>query len=219
MTPIIVPDTDRPTLQWLAKAPPELVQQLAAAIGAAAVPQRTSLAARLGEVRLPEGGPGAQQITDALLGVNSFRFSHGQTVEETVEGLARSQSLSLGDEERVRLREHMAALLHQRPLEVVAKAIDLRSEQDRLFHLSRIYTDARPVYGDDADLDPVGYVSFHILKIDHYEDGDYRSFRVALDDEDLDNLRDSVDRAVRKRGSLHRYMQERHIPLIDVEVD
>jgi len=89
-------------------------------------------------------------------------------------------------------------------LGVSAKASELRSEYSNVFCTARIMTDLRPVFGRDVDKGPLAAVVVHEAKITFHESGEEptKDFYMALDSEDIEELRKQLDRASRKEMRL-----------------
>ncbi len=100
---------------------------------------------------------------------------------------------------------HLArALSFDETLGVSAKASELRAEYGKVFCSARILTDLRPVFGTDVDKGPLAAVVVHNAKITFHENGEEttKDFYVALDSEDIAELKKMLDRASRKEASL-----------------
>ena len=87
---------------------------------------------------------------------------------------------------------------------VSAKATDIRSEYKHVFCTARILTDLRPVYGRDVEERPSAGVVVHEAKITYHDSGEEQTkdFYVALDNDDIQQLKKLLDRATRKEASL-----------------
>ena len=78
-------------------------------------------------------------------------------------------------------------------------------------------TDMRPVFGSDEK--PAGAVVVHTLKLTYHE-GPKRSLReffVAMNRDDLDELREVLDRALRKQSELSHVLAQCGLPDLDKE--
>jgi hypothetical protein len=75
----------------------------------------------------------------------------------------------------------------------------------------------RPVFGSDPAVRPVGAVLTHTLKIRYHEGDlrDHREFYVVLDSNDLDELRDIIQRAQTKDKSLRELLKSAQLPTLD----
>ena len=88
-------------------------------------------------------------------------------------------------------------------LGVRAKAYRLQPEHQHLFIRSEIYSDIRPVFRpDNPDINPSAVVIVHSLKVTYRESGKKQEIYFGLDNEDLCELRDTVERAIKKHETI-----------------
>jgi len=92
--------------------------------------------------------------------------------------------------------------LHE-TLGVRAKAYRLMPQHQHVFRRSEIYSDIRAVFRPDKpDIKPAAAVIVHSLKIDYYEDYEEKAFYFGLSINDLNQLKNTVERAIKKHGCL-----------------
>jgi hypothetical protein len=103
------------------------------------------------------------------------------------------------------------------PLAVASKAFNVVTEQDRVFSQSRILSDLRSVFKDDPDLSPWAVAVIHTLRIHYYQNGELKAFFVAMDDQDIIKLKDTLDRAQKKSRTLRTVATSANIPVINIE--
>ncbi len=118
---------------------------------------------------------------------------------------SKDPGLQLRDANWAEIKSYLAQLLAlDNTLGVSAKASDVRSEYGNVFCTARILTDLRPVYGRDVEKGPAVAVIVHEAKISFHESGEERTkdFYVALDSDDLLQLKKLLERANRKEDSL-----------------
>jgi hypothetical protein len=93
------------------------------------------------------------------------------------------------------------------------KAKELRLEVERSLYGARVLTDLRTVFGDDVSTRPAMTV-MHTLELKyHHETGDHREFYISLDDEDLQRLKEVIERAQRKGATLVELMNKANFRL------
>jgi hypothetical protein len=93
-------------------------------------------------------------------------------------------------------------LLHN-TIGVRAKAYRLMPQHQHAFRRSEIYSDIRAVFRpDNPDIKPTAAVIVHSLKIDYYEDYEEKAFYFGLSINDLNQLKKSVERAIKKYNCL-----------------
>jgi len=88
-------------------------------------------------------------------------------------------------------------------LGVRAKGYRLIPQHQRDFHRSEIYSDIRAVFRpDNPEIKPSAAVIVHSLKIDYYEDYEIKALYFGLNYNDLCQLRNTVERAIKKNECL-----------------
>jgi hypothetical protein len=172
------------------------------------LPTGPELIAKAGE-RAPALGPMATRLIYAILALIS---SLGQNVDEAGE-LARALSEDraigeLSEAERGQLATRIETLIRLPAVRLTAKAADIRTEFEHVFAEARILTDIRPVFADGEVHTPAAGVVVDTLKIDYYgPDGNRRSFYVALDEEDLNTIKDQAARALDKSKGTRKVLE------------
>lgn len=144
----------------------------------------------------------AVKLVRSLLSVQAGRTVHGDSLPEFAQGIASSEDLKVDSDVVPVLARRIEALAQIQVVAVVAKAMDVAREYDRVFHTSRIMTDMRPVFGEDAEAPPGGTIVTHVLRIDAFHNGELEDYYVALTTDHLRSLFDVVDRAMKKSKSL-----------------
>lgn len=100
------------------------------------------------------------------------------------------------------IREHLGELLIDgHPLDALHKARRLSFEYPCVFRRARVVTDLRPVFSADASKIARGVVS-NVLVLEYSDAGDSRRLEIALDKDDLEELRAACDRARIKSETL-----------------
>jgi len=88
------------------------------------------------------------------------------------------------------------------PIRVAVKSRILISEVSNLYHESRIITDVRPVFSSNEENSVIGKVILSNLKISYRKDDAFKEFFVTLEEEDLEELKKIIDRAIKKTKQL-----------------
>lgn len=99
-----------------------------------------------------------------------------------------------------------------------ARAIGLVLEHERTLVRTRILTDMRPVFAG-KNPEPAAAMIVHTLKVESHKEEGHVSHFFALDIDDLRDLRDTVDRAIRKEESLKRSIAAGKLSFIDSHVE
>jgi hypothetical protein len=88
------------------------------------------------------------------------------------------------------------------PIRIAVKSRILISEVSNLYHESRILTDIRPVFSSNEENSVIGKVILNNLKISYRKDKDFKEFFVTLEEEDLEELKSIIVRAIEKTKQL-----------------
>ncbi|MBU1426291.1 MAG: hypothetical protein KKH12_14010 [Gammaproteobacteria bacterium] len=96
----------------------------------------------------------------------------------------------------------------------LSKAVDIVSEHSRIFTGSRVLTDIRPVFGSNESQISALFVS-HNLKLEYFENGEERELFVALDDEDIESLIETLQRSQKKAKAIKAIVTVDKLPYID----
>jgi hypothetical protein len=160
----------------------------------------------------------AKLVVDAVSSMYQVRVYNdvplGQFVTDVCESLTERGELKSEDEPT--LRERLAKLLDIDALNIAAKAVLLQHEYPYTFCGARVLTDVRPVFGKDVSIAPVALVIAHTLKLEyHGAAGHLNEIYMALDPEDISELRDVLDRAQTKNTSLKTTLAALNIKIID----
>lgn len=174
---------------------------------------------------LPEAEkPTIHSIVRTLTSLYQFRAEDSGDAAKVAQDFAEAARTS--DDERLRetvrdwaaadwnrFEQQLIALLSlDDTLGVTARAALIGSQTFRHFHDVRVLTDARPIFAFDPDKGPAAFVIMHSLQIDYYEDGEDRTWFLALDGDDLETLRAAVDRALAKERSLRKLLERTEVP-------
>jgi hypothetical protein len=156
-----------------------------------------------------------QRVTLALISVStqSLRWS----ADELGPMISESDDLDLPDEDRGRFGAVIAQLIAAPVLQTSAKAVSVLNQQERLFDEARIMSDIRPIFGDDPTERPAGAVVVHTLSIKHQTDGRLGTINVAMDRNDLVELKSTVDRAIKKADALSGVVEAAGLSLFELQ--
>ena len=150
--------------------------------------------------------------SESELPINAF-------VEEICKIIERTPSINidLSGSNRDELNKRLTKLLSVQSANIASKAKSLMFEHNHIFQSARIFTDVRPVFGQDITEAPVAYVIVHMVRIRYFEDGQIKEFFAALDTNDVQKLNDVTERAKLKVKSLKSAMQDADLPYVDEE--
>lgn len=164
----------------------------------------------------------ARLAIDALKSMYQARTYNDVPIDEFIsdvcESLTEYKVLKPGDEPL--LRERLARLLDIESLSISAKALVLRTDYPYIFCAARIFTDIRPVFGEDASATPPAMVLTHTLKLEYHGAlGHLHELYVALRADDIVELREVLDRAETKIKTLESMLKPLETKLIDPLAD
>jgi len=155
-----------------------------------------------------------RKITETLISLYGVKSAREISLEEFVEEISDAlESLDPSGEkwppaERKRLEQNLTTLLSADMFALVAKVVDLRTDDERVFCHARILTDLRPVFGSKVEDGPQAMVVVHLLKLGFHTAGEqHPEFFVSLDSDDLKTLKSLIDRAEAKARSLRSHLK------------
>jgi hypothetical protein len=164
-----------------------------------------------------------KEIAEALGTLYSVKMSRNLPLDQFVDDVCDalesidSTELKLQPSERPQFKEKLAILFGSPRFDIVAKAWDLKTDDERVFCGARILTDMRPVFGHNVKEGPQAMVIVHLLKLGFDRVGDskrHNEFHLSLDAEDLGTLRELIKRAEDKAGALRNSVKD--IPVFGV---
>lgn len=153
----------------------------------------------------------ADQLIDVLFKLYNLYDNSGEDIETNISALIDAfrdidekeiKKASHSDIELFRsfLREVLS--LHD-TLGVRAKAYRLMPQHQHVFRRSEIYSDIRAVFRPDKpEIKPSAAIIVHSLKIDYYEDYEIKALYFGLSYNDLYQLKNTVERAIKKHECL-----------------
>jgi len=152
------------------------------------------------------GAAEIENISDTLFSLYIVRADADVPVIQFASDVSRAlrEGGEVFSEEQFSLyTERLVRLLSIEVLSVTSKALNLETDHAHALSETKILTDVRPVFGASVDDPPIGFVITHTLKIEYHDEAmDHRRFYVALDDEDLLDLKGKIERAQKKASSL-----------------
>jgi hypothetical protein len=216
---IVVPKRALTPLRWLSESPPDALDRILDALKDETAKSPRELEQAV-EAVAPGGLPDAgQEVVSMLFGLLSLHFTHDWALEDIADQVAKKATLNVGDAARGRLRAWLSSALSSKPVIRLAKAYDVATDHLHVFHTARILTDIRPVFGSASNVEPLGAVITHQLKLDYFERSGHGEIYVALDDADLDELEAVVRRARQKGEALRTFLKSAGLPDMNITFD
>lgn len=166
-----------------------------------------------------------REMVSALIFLYSLRDASESSVSDVAEGIAcgmekiPSGELKSLPEQRDPFQARLAELLSVDRFIVIARAGNLSLENERSLSETRVITDIRPIFEqENPKARPRGAVIVHTLKISYRADNEIRQFFVTLDDNDVSELSEQLERAGSKSESLRSVLGDAQVPYISVEL-
>lgn len=226
MPNLTIPDEYTAGLGHLMALPDEAVRELTRALieSSASVDVRDANAVTsLISAKVPSiATRDLRHVMATLLSLYSVRASSEVPTDEFLEDVVRAMNrsgrpnLSLDDPDISRsFRNRLKTLLDLNALTTASKAVVIQHEHEHALCTLRIFTDARPVYGEDVTSPPSAVAIMHMLKLTYHEGRDAKDIYIAFDKEDLVHLKSQIARAESKAFGLHKIFESTKIPVIE----
>lgn len=161
-------------------------------------------------------GLSAAEISDLVGAVAPLMSSAEQEdVEEFAEWVSTTvqgnEKLDMGKDDAANLVHRLHDLFaFDDTLGTVAKARAIYFFQGNDFCGAKIVTDVRPIFRSDPNLDPVAAVLVHTLQIGYHriKSQEHQDFTIMLDEDELDELQEAIERARAKAKTLVRITEK-----------
>jgi hypothetical protein len=201
---VSIPEIYRTPLVKIASMPEAEVVELREALSSIGVTLKPlNLTAQVrGQIKRPS--PELDDIVQVLVGLSSARAGSDVSIEEFSKDVAKSMTRRKDapkDYDESVFEKTLSSLLGIESLALSARAAEIQHDYERVFASARIVSDIRSVFGT-SNIDPVGAMIVHNLKITFFEEGRVREAFFALDNADLIVLRQVIDRAELKTPKL-----------------
>ena len=167
-------------------------------------PSRLTTARLVEHVESVVPGVDADDLIETVLSLFPIISESSEGLDELAVEISRSPDLDLSGAMRDTLASRLVALLQAEPLAVAARAHDVVAEHERAYHGARVLTDLRPVFGARIADGPKALAIVASMKIEFHPAGspDIEAVYFAMDESDLEHLRDQINRAIDKTNSL-----------------
>lgn len=224
--PLRIPKNDVPAIRAIMEMPADAFEALISAISNATP---TFTPQKLARNILPRlkgfAGPDLFQILNTTCGLYYVKANKNIPADELAESVSQSvveqapEKDKPSPEKRQQLRDRLIRLLGlDKTLAVTAKAVDLRTEHERVFCNARILSDIRPVFANSEDSAEAGII-IHNLQIGFHhsaEGGKHQEFYVSLDTEDIQTLKKVIARAEKKTEALKAILAASKITYLEI---
>jgi len=169
--------------------------------------------------KIPDVGEHSETIKSAAFSLLLSKVRGHLPVQDFVSELVKAVATRSGfEDERARnaLRDRAADILSIKSLDLIARAHDVLTVHACAYASSRILSDVRPVFGDDVDSAPLGAVLVHMLSIHYLNLDELNTFVVALDEKDVEELLEVLQRAKRKSKTLKDELLKTDVAYIEI---
>jgi hypothetical protein len=137
-------------------------------------------------------------------------------VRDLVETLLSNPDFGLHKSDAPIIGTRFKQLLNVKTLNTLSKAVRLQRDGERIYCEAKIISDIRPVFGDDVEDRPISAVITHTLKLGYDEMGEHKEFFVVLDEQDLNALKDVIERAEVKGDTLTKVLNTVGMPRLGI---
>lgn len=215
MADLRVSDVMRPALEMLAGLSEDAVDELRSVLEQNPDVLFSRQAAREHASKLRKIPPErAESLTENVVALLYFKGAHGTPTQEMLRDINATLQRTGKDkpaftkEQLARLEKNLSRILDGSSLLPAAKALSVASDVPRLFTDARILSDLRPIFGEDVTALPVGAVISHSLRVTYAEEGNEKEFFVYLDSDDLKNVQEQIERALKRDSTLRSLLEK-----------
>ena len=143
-----------------------------------------------------------RNIINTIFSLISLNIREEVEKEEFINDIVTSYddiNPSLGEDKREKLIEYLQTFLEaDGQVKHTIKAATLLSENKKIFIESRVLSDIRIIFEEKIENPKQCAVIIHQLKIIYHENGEPKEIFIALDKEDLNQLKETANRAIQK---------------------
>ncbi|OBQ40630.1 MAG: hypothetical protein AN487_00915 [Anabaena sp. CRKS33] len=165
-----------------------------------------------------------KDVIETLISIHNLRdylqenndASTNEVIEKISQAVEDDEELEITDEQRQEFERRLVNFLGlDNILSFRSKSIEVIRDHERLFQNSRIHTDMRPVFESGLEDSPAGVAIVNMLKIEYVDLDGKHEFFVALDANDLKQLREQLDIADRKVKAIELMLNQVNIPYLN----
>lgn len=148
-------------------------------------------------------------LASSIIGLHVMRYGSGRKVSELTADVIEAAEGEPGfDFDRLSVfRANLEHVLGIPTLQGSMKAWTLIDEYDKVFLEAKVLSDIRPVFDDELKNPLRASLVLHTIKIIHRHNGRREPIFITADAEDLELLREQVERALEKDRALKKMIQ------------
>ncbi len=174
------------------------------------------------KLNIKEGS--AQEMLDFIF---ELHFVLYDKLNQDIDGFLNvlKKSIEISEEEKIskyildcweNFANFLRKILSIENITIIAKYTIIRADHKNVYQSGRLLTDIRPIFMSDLSVQANAATIYHNLKIDYFLHGSdkKKSIYLALDKNDLIELRSIIDRALNKEKNLERLFENKDLKLI-----
>ena len=218
MASLNVPEKELPSLAKIAEMPQETFASLISVLGEIKPTLNPKYFSEALSKRVPTLDSGSvSPILNTLFSLYWMKERGKFSPEEMAQQISKAASSSKSKkfqfptDKSGMLCDRLKLLLgFDKSLGVTAKAFDVMTEHDHVFCRARILSDIRPVFTSAAESTPAAVI-IHNLQIGFHRHGKHDEFYVALDANDVEELKQALIRAEKKTITLRSILSKSNL--------
>ncbi|MHA1271703.1 MAG: hypothetical protein ACTSPY_18080 [Candidatus Helarchaeota archaeon] len=156
-------------------------------------------------------------LIQSIVGLFLNYYDSDQSIEEFIEEIIKDETIKSGIDDEKKIKSFLMRILKlEATLGMMSKAIDIMQDHDCVYRNSRIFTDLRHIFSKDIKESPKNAIIIHTLKFITTKGGDIKEIYIAMDSNDLIQLKKVIERAINKEQSLKSLCTKNKIRILEV---
>lgn len=158
----------------------------------------------------------ADEVVQVLSDLYSIKGEGDADLDELVDGVCTAlnklddESLKPAEGDWEIFKAHFKSLLSMdSSLGISFKASRLLTQNERTYVEANIFSDIRPAFPPDITSGFDTAVIIHNLQIEYHKGGTHEEIQIALDSDDISNLKEVIDRAEKKEKAIRRQFKDK----------
>lgn len=158
----------------------------------------------------------SSEITKILFSIYSLKEGFNNNISELANELLialHNLNIEIGDKsEWNKLELRLEKLLSfDQTIGNAFKALQLLSDYDKILFESKIITDVRPAFNDKDNISTDTALIVHNLKIGYHKNDRQKEMYLALDSNDLNELKNNIERAMKKEREIKNTLKDKFL--------
>lgn len=212
--PLRIPEQFQPQLRKFAEAPEDEQSAFVSGIrGLEPLSGRRKIEGVVQETRPSLSQGEISAFIDVLISLASQR--RHRSPERVGVDIAASRDLELPPSTQERFADVVTALVNAPALTSLARSFYVTFEHQNIYEEAQILTELRPVFDDEVSDVPLGGVILSMLSLTYFSADQTTKLQVAMDEDDLHELKRVVDRALLKVRATKSWLSQNKISYFD----